>query len=289
MRQFVSEVEPDKKGSILVSGKKFHYLSSVLRTCVGDMLYVSLPSGTIQQMTVSNINLKEKNILLTVAGSSSSLQKNFLTATSASSSTNSALPVTSLPECQLWLFMFVAKPPKMDLIIRQAVECGVSVIVPVEGKFCQAGSIESARKKSCAKDERWNRIITEAREQSGSPVQTKILPCTTLEKACALWQTHVANKNGLAVVLYEQTEKTVMLHEAFYKATSSSCNAIETAAVMVGSEGGIDRQEILFASECGFVPVHFATNILRCETAALYGIATLQNVIVENKIWQFKK
>jgi 16S rRNA (uracil1498-N3)-methyltransferase len=28
----------------------------------------------------------------------------------------------------------------------------------------------------------------------------------------------------------------------------------------------------------GFVSVHFETNILRCETAALYGIASIQTI-----------
>ncbi|WP_315329486.1 16S rRNA (uracil(1498)-N(3))-methyltransferase, partial [Treponema socranskii] len=31
----------------------------------------------------------------------------------------------------------------------------------------------------------------------------------------------------------------------------------------------------------GFTPVHFAGNILRCETAALYGIAALQTALAE--------
>jgi 16S rRNA (uracil1498-N3)-methyltransferase len=58
---------------------------------------------------------------------------------------------------------------------------------------------------------------------------------------------------------------------------------------MVGAEGGISPEELDFAQKHGFVPVHFATNILRCETAALYGIAALQNAVVEKKVWQFKK
>ena len=30
----------------------------------------------------------------------------------------------------------------------------------------------------------------------------------------------------------------------------------------------------------GFLPVHFETNILRCETAALYGIAVMQSLVL---------
>ena len=36
---------------------------------------------------------------------------------------------------EIWLFQFVAKAQKMDLIIRQATEVGVSYIVPVQSAF----------------------------------------------------------------------------------------------------------------------------------------------------------
>ena len=48
----------------------------------------------------------------------------------------------------------------------------------------------------------------------------------------------------------------------------------------VGSEGGISPEEVKLLQEKGlFHPIHFAVNILRCETAALYGIAAVQSAI----------
>ena len=41
--------------------------------------------------------------------------------------------------------------------------------------------------------------------------------------------------------------------------------------------------EIEFLKQNGFVPIHFETNILRCETAALYGIAAMQTLISGKK------
>ena len=32
--------------------------------------------------------------------------------------------------------------------------------------------------------------------------------------------------------------------------------------------------------------VHLATNILRCETASLYGVASLQSALLEKNLWQ---
>jgi 16S rRNA (uracil1498-N3)-methyltransferase len=55
---------------------------------------------------------------------------------------------------------------------------------------------------------------------------------------------------------------------------------IKRAAIAVGSEGGISPDEVKALEEKGlFQPVHFAVNILRCETAALYGIAAVQTEI----------
>ena len=38
-------------------------------------------------------------------------------------------------------------------------------------------------------------------------------------------------------------------------------------------------EEIQILMNSGFAPVHFAGNILRCETAAIYGLAAVQCVV----------
>lgn len=292
MRQFVLEQELDEKGCVLIdsrnSGKKYHYLKSVLRSSVGDMIYARLPNGVLQQMTVASID--EKQIVLQVAGENASPVQG--------EDSVKATPIESASSLEMWLFMFVAKPPKMELVIRQAAECGVSVIVPVKGTFCQKSSIESAQKKAGSvnggkSDDRWERIITEALQQSGSPVQTKVLGCMGVQEACDLWKEHCGAgetaESSLAVVLYEQTAGTKTLHEAVNDAQKTADTRITKACVAVGAEGGISPQEIELMQSNGFIPVHFATNILRCETAALYGTAALQTVLMEKEKWQYKE
>jgi 16S rRNA (uracil1498-N3)-methyltransferase len=264
MRQFLSELEPDGDGCILVKGNKAHHLAEVLRVKAGDMVYARLPqSGVLQPMTVARVDGSKKTVLLQVAGDI------------VSSDPDGKKNTVQLPE--IWLFQFVAKPPKMDIIIRQATECGVSFIVPVEGKFCQRGAVESARKKA---DDRWSRIISEAREQSGSAVQTKVLPCVDLKAAVDM----MAEENLYGIVLYEQTGGTKTLGDAV-----GAMEGKDKAALFVGAEGGIASDEIEYMQGRGIVPVHFATNILRCETAAVYGTAVLQNALVEKELWKFKE
>lgn len=331
MRQFVSETGLDSDGCIKVGGGKFRYLASVLRLEEGDMLYVRLPSGALQPMTVARVDGQSKTLTLSLAGSpakaadASGSPAGDLSAPPAGSALLSAVkaaPLENAGRFRFHLFQLVPKPPKMDLIIRQATECGVSSIIPVAGEFCQKGNVESAVKKSSPADSRWQKVITEAREQSGSPVQTEVLPCKKFEEALAFWKEvpgggllgealgpEAAERGGpergtavptapgsakMAFILYERNENTLPVHRAVARAAGRSSplkNAPETAdiAVMVGAEGGISPSELEKAKESGFIPVHLETNILRCETAALYGLAVIQGAVMESDIWKLNE
>ena len=298
MRQFVSETALDSDGCIRIGGEKFHYLSAVLRLVPGDMLYVRLPDGELQQMTVARVDASDRTMLLSLAGTDARNRP-------ASVSSAKAAPIEKSCCFHFHLFQCIPKPPKFDLIIRQATECGVSTILPVAGEFCQKGNVESAVRKSSPQDTRWGKIITEAREQSGSPVQTEVLPCRDFAAACELWKNGTLGNSPvrMAFVLYERTEGTLPIHRAVAAALTVAAafpgvqqteplkSGPETAdiAVMVGAEGGISPSELEKAKEAGFIPVHLETNILRCETAALYGLATLQNAVMESDIWKLKE
>ena len=147
----------------------------------------------------------------------------------------------------------------------------------MEGEFCQKGNIESARKKSESGDERWQRIVTEARQQSGSPVETKVFYSVSVEEACGFWSSLQAEHKA-ALVFYERSDGTKSIYNALKNADVIKKENAKIA-VAVGAEGGISVQEISIMKESGFIPVHFDTNILRCETASLYGIAALQTVL----------
>lgn len=267
MRQFVSSVNPDKKGLIEINGKDFRYLKQVLRLSVGDMLYVRLPDGKLSGTTVAKIDENRRAVTLQVCDSVLEVLKE-----------EGENQSEYCPETNLYLFQFVAKSSKMDLIVRQAAECGVLKIIPVTGKFTQNGGAEKNFRNS-----RYERIVKEARQQSGSPVSTEIAETLTLDEACAFWKKIAGEnlKDGFACVLYERSEKTKNLYEAI-----PDFEKIKNCAVFCGAEGGISPEEIEILSKNGIVPVHFETNILRCETAALYGIACVQNAVTGRKIWQ---
>lgn len=274
MRQFIVSSVPDKNGIISVIGKDFRYLRQVLRVKIGDMINVRLPDGTLSNTTVCNILENQKQIQLQICqkGSADESVTRGVQAEQISSANASI---------EYWLFQFIPKASKMEQIIRQATECGIKNIVPVIGEYSQKNNVLAMES---SKKDRFLRIVREARQQSGSPVETTILDAVSLKEAISLWNEEtLADGEKAAVVLWECCEQTKTVHEVLSKSD------IKNVSIVVGSEGGISPSEIQELSLNGFIPIHFDTNILRCETAALYGIAAVQCALLENKKWEFKE
>lgn len=275
MRQFISREFPDKKGLLRICGKDFRYLRQVLRLKNGDMLSVRFSDGTLQNTTVCNIDENSREIVLQICGKSENPENLDVTrGTKAEEIQNSC------PETEYFLFQYIAKPVKMEQIIRQATECGIKYIIPVCGEFSQKQNILSMQH---SKKERIERIVREARQQSGSPVETEILEPLSTEDAISLWKEKKSSlssdEKSVAVVLWERNEKTVSLKKIFQSETENKDEKIKKIAIVVGCEGGISPVEIELLLYSGFNAIHFPGNILRCETAALYGIAAVQSAL----------
>lgn len=264
MRQFISESNPDKNGYLVLSGKDFKYFRQVLRVRTGDMVSVRLPDGMLQNMTVCETDDRQKKLTLQICASTEiEVTDKELTRGVKASEINKIL------KTEYWLFQFLPKIQKFEQIVKQAVECGVSAIVPVIGDYTEKSSI--AAMDNATKLERLNKIIREARQQSGSPVDTKLYMPVKIEEACHMWKERIIDENAQGFVLYERNEKSRTMHSVL------AGRQIDVAAVVCGSEGGLSVEEInRLTQDDLFVPCHFEGNILRCETAALYGMAALQ-------------
>lgn len=275
MRQFISSEFPDKKGFLRIYGKDFRYLRQVLRLKSGDMLAVRFSDGTLRNTTVCKIDENSREILVQVCGNPEKTENSC--DYDITRGTKAQEIQKSLPDTEYFLFQYIAKPVKMEQIIRQATECGVKFVVPVSGEFSQKQNVLSMQH---SKKERLERIVREARQQSGSPVETEILEPLTTEEAVLFWKKSTsslsAEEKNVAVALWERSEKTVSLKEIF---DSEKNKKIKKIAIAVGCEGGISPEEIDALISAGFYAVHFPGNILRCETAALYGIAAVQSAL----------
>lgn len=267
MRQFISDSFPDKKGLLVLTGKNYRYFRQVLRIKPGDMVSVRLPDGKLQNMTLASADDSSKTLVLQICADTGNEKAEITRGVKASE-------IDAAGKTEYWLFQFLPKLPKLEQIVKQATECGVSRIVPVIGEYTESGSLASI--SGASKQERLNKIIREARQQSGSPVETKLASPVKLEEACRLWKEYTAGRESAAFVLYERNEKTATITETMQNKTA------EVACIACGCEGGISPSEIEFMTQDDlFIPVHFEGNILRCETAALYGMAALQ--VISNK------
>ena len=168
--------------------------------------------------------------------------------------------------------------------MRQAAECGVSRIVPVKGEYSPP---------SQGRTERWHRIIREARQQSGSPTATLIQEPLGAHEAAALWRGQSAALRSAAFMLCERPLKTddssCSLFSRIGDAVQKAGGHLQRIALAVGCEGGISPDERILFEQSGFMPIHFKTNILRTETAALYGLAALQSAVTEYEKWKLNE
>ena len=121
MRQFVTGKKPDKDGSLLIDAKDEKYLIRVLRLREGSSIDVRHKDGSIQSMTL----IKKHNVWVLVPNTDSSL------------SVETGVKAADIPSFNknFILLQFMPKLQKMDQIVRQASECGVSEIYPVNGDF----------------------------------------------------------------------------------------------------------------------------------------------------------
>ncbi len=284
MRQFLCDSLPDSTGRLVVKGRNYRYLVKVLRFSEGDSLDARLPDGRLVRLCVERI--QQMSAVLRVAqeaagngsggsGDACGVVKSgsgLMAEGEASKTTQGvqAYEVQAMAEKtpRLWLFQFLPKPQKMDLIIRQATECGVSRIIPILGAY-------SVKNDSSGRMERWERIVREARQQCGSAVATEITEAVGVGAAAEMWkkfseENALSSGNSYAFLLDENPSAG---KNCFTQINKTS---VDAAALAVGCEGGISDEERKILLDAGFMPLHFMTNVLRTETAALYGIAVIQ-------------
>ena len=296
MRQFLLDQVPGPGGRITLDGSDYRYLVQVLRKKEGSSVEARLPDGSLCAFLVDSVDYRSKTVRLVrrergpdgalVAGVPGSVADS-VDADTCSGTAGvevaegrfapgvSMPPLPAVPEGfpAIVLFQWLLKGPKMDQVIRQATETGVSVIVPVSGERCLP--------RETGRAERWSRIVREARQQSGSPVPTSVAESVPVSSIAGIWRNFSEGKRNAAFVLTEAPLARKTLHEYLV-------NGVGLVALATGPEGGMSSSELDDLSRAGFSCVHFRTNILRAETAALSGIAAVQTAITESEKWQLK-
>ena len=213
-----------------------HQLRDVLHLQVGEQVVLLDNSGD--------------EILATIAGVSKSAMNVRLVERRAG---KDASPV------RIILCQGLLKSARFEWVLEKGTELGVSVFSPILCRRSLAG-LEDA---GTSKMQRWQRIITEAAEQSGRARLPALLPIRSLKDAL-----NNIPPGALALMPWEE-ERTLMLRDAL-KSSSSS-----TVIIFIGPEGGLTADEVNQAQQHGAQVVSLGSRILRAETAALATVASV--------------
>lgn len=178
------------------------------------------------------------------------------------------------------LLQGIAKGDKMDTVIRQATELGVSGIVPL---ICERSVVKLDADKAGKRAARWRAIGKSAAMQSGRTSIPEIGEPCSIEQAADL----VADATAV-VVCWEESDGSCGIGSVI-EAGIGACRASRSdarVAVVVGPEGGLVEEEVqTFLSTCKRVGIaSLGGTILRTETAgvvasalALYELGGLGN------------
>ena len=165
------------------------------------------------------------------------------------------------PPYKCTVYQALVKGDRFDTVLQKSVELGAAEIVPVITSRCM---VKLEPKDYARKTERWQKIVSEAAKQCGRariPVVREPVP----------FEVAVEESAGATLPLFcYEGEGTLPLSRY-----TSEVREIESAAVMIGPEGGYSSEEALYAKEHGMLMTGLGRRILRTETAPLFVLSCL--------------
>ncbi len=157
-------------------------------------------------------------------------------------------------EPHLTLVQSLAKGDKVDNIVRDATELGVSTLVVASTKRCV---VQLDSERATQRMDRWRKIAEEATRQCERDDVPELLGIVSWDEAMQ----SVAQESA-RFVLYERAETP--LGEPLANALIHD----RPLAFAVGPEGGLDPDEVACALENGWAITSMSPTILRTETVA---------------------
>jgi 16S rRNA (uracil1498-N3)-methyltransferase len=159
------------------------------------------------------------------------------------------------PRLRLSLFQCTLKADRFEWVLQKGTELGVARFVPVISRR----SVVRPAQALLPKYARWQAIVREAAEQSGRGCLPEIAP--PLE-----WDAVAAAGEGRRLLAWEQAGGA-----GLGVPQAAEC----PVSLLIGPEGGLEACEVEAAQAAGWQVVTLGRRILRAETAAIAGIASL--------------
>ncbi len=236
MSKFFIKNENREEEKIRIVGTDVNHIKNVLRLKVEDEIQVC------NQETMENFICEIEEI-----------NKEFV-------QTKIVKKMKSLSEgnVELHIFQGLPKADKMELIIQKGTELGVSKIIPVA---FQRSIVKLSGKDEAKKIQRWQKIAEVAAKQSGRDFIPEIKEVIEVKNICDLVQEY-----DIILLAYEEEKENTLKNELLkIKGTRENFKI----AVVIGPEGGIEKEEVMLLKNAGAEVVSLGRRILRTETVAL--------------------
>jgi 16S rRNA (uracil1498-N3)-methyltransferase len=281
MKRFILPREPGKNGRVRLSGEDYHYLVRVRRLAQGEVFPARLPGGEevlVRVLSVDRGILAGECCPADAASSGAGAEPPPDGGGEGPGTAAGGEAVPHRPEPPpIVLFQAMPRAGKMDLIVRQAAEGAVTEIVPFTAEHSiprpEGGGAGAGRLR------RWERIVKEARQQSGSRIATAVRPPLTAEGLFEYWETLRARYPKALGLLFHQIPLAQAGLHGYLGGNP------EIVALAIGPEGGFSPGEVSRFLAAGFKPLTIGETVLRTETAALYGAAAIRIILLESALW----
>ncbi|MFL5352051.1 16S rRNA (uracil(1498)-N(3))-methyltransferase [Archangium sp.] len=238
VRLFVPLPEPAPP-EVTLSGDRRHYLLHVLRLAEGSSLEVFDGSGRAFDARVASVDADAVRLVLGEARHAP-------------------------PAREVHILQGLPKGDKLEWVLQKGTELGATAFHPVA---TARSVVKLEPRRAEERTARWSKIVEEAARQCRrNDVPTVHVPRPLVEAARSLAQ-------GTTLLVLDEEESAVPLGEAF-----RSCAPGAPVALVVGPEGGLDRDEVSALRALGARPVTLGRRILRTETAALAALAVLAHL-----------
>jgi 16S rRNA (uracil1498-N3)-methyltransferase len=222
---------------VRLSREQAHQVRQVLRLEPGDTVVVLDDRGAEYEVTLAEVGPKE-----------------------AAGRVVSTRPAAGEPKVQLTLFQSLLVREKFEWVLQKATEVGVTQIVPV----LTARGLVRTKQIEENKLDRWQRILTEAAEQSHRGRIPRLEPVVPFADVFSRFV-------GFERFLIAAPSETVSLREALHGIGRPE----PSIALLIGPEGGFTDEEAALAREKGAIAVGLGPRILRTETAAVVACALI--------------
>lgn len=234
MHRFFVEPRQISGNNISIEDKDFNHIKNVLRMDVGEKLEIS-SEGKVYLGEIKSI--LEASILIEILEIKES---------------------SSHSDIEITLFQGLAKGSKMDLIIQKGTEIGIKSFYAVSTHRTIVKINDEKKEKNRLK--RWNAIAEEAAKQSKQRFIPEVKGLINFKRMIELLA-----EGGTVIVPYED-ERNISIGEVLKDIKAKD---IKNINLIIGPEGGFEKEEIEAIKEIGGQVVSLGTKILRTETAGL--------------------